>query len=99
MKITRRARSEILYRLPIQVVYSFFLYRRYQRTAVSPFGQHEARIVSTDDNKTTNDDLMDSLIEGLILEKQTGGYFENYLHKVENKVRRWENIMIIIQGY
>ena len=32
-------------------------------------------------------DEIDSLIEGLILEKQTGGYFEKALHHMGNKVQ------------
>lgn len=61
-----------------------FLFRRLHTTAVAPDKHVPKQIVEK--TKPSND-VMDSLIEGLILEKQTGGYFESYLFKIGNKVR------------
>lgn len=67
------------------IMHSNFHFRRLQRTAVKvevpqpvKNSEQEAVNMSTDE--------IDSLIEGLILEKQTGGYFEKALHDMGNKV-------------
>lgn len=62
-----------------------FVSRNFHRTAISA-EKHETKSLPVEPGKSATDTLIDSLIEGLILEKQTGGYFEEYLHKVGNKV-------------